>query len=116
MAGTLTISTLSDGTNSTSSTNPIRGSARAWANFSGTTVINSFNVSSITAVSTGIYTINFTNAMPSTTYAPIVGQHQNSATNNASNTAYNLTTGSVTVAHWENNLNYLVTMYLAVFA
>jgi hypothetical protein len=71
MAGTLTISTLSDGTNSTSATNPIRGSAKAWVNFAGSTgAINgtSFNVSSVTRNSTGQYTVNFTTAMPNANY------------------------------------------------
>jgi hypothetical protein len=70
MAGTLTISTLSDGTNSTSATNPIKGSLKAWANYSGTaqTIRASYNVSSITRVSTGIYTVNFTNAFSDTSY------------------------------------------------
>ena len=72
MAGTLTISTLSDGTNSTSATNPIRGSARAWVNFNGTGTVairSSYNVSSITDNGSGDYTINFTNAFPDTNFA-----------------------------------------------
>ena len=74
MAGTLTISTLSDGTNSTSSTNCIKGSARAWVQFQGGqgntagTINASYNVSSITVNGTGDYTANFTTAMPSTYY------------------------------------------------
>jgi len=72
MAGTLTISTLSDGTNSTSSTNCIQGSAKAWVNYKGTATrgINaSYNVSSVTFNSTGNYTVNFTNAMSDANYA-----------------------------------------------
>jgi len=73
MAGTLTISTLSDGTNSTSSTNCIQGSAKAWVQFSGTgaspaTINASYNVSSVTRQSTGNYTINFTNAFSDNKY------------------------------------------------
>lgn len=74
MAGTLTISTLSDGTNSTSSTNCIQGSAKAWVNFNGSggaSVRASYNVSSVTRASTGHYGINFTNAMTDTNYAVI---------------------------------------------
>lgn len=65
MAGTLTISTLSDGTNSTSSTNCIQGSAKAWVNFVGTTgaVTTSYNVSSVTRTGTGVYSVNLTNAL-----------------------------------------------------
>ena len=71
MAGTITISTLSDGTNSTSATNPIRGSAKAWVNFNGSggAVNASYNVSSITVSGTGQYIINMTNALEDTSYS-----------------------------------------------
>jgi len=65
MAGTITISTLSDGTNSTSATNPIKGSAKAWCAFYGSgvqTITQSYNVSSITLISTGLYQIAYTTA------------------------------------------------------
>jgi hypothetical protein len=65
---TVTSTTLSDGTNSTSSTNAIQGSAKAWVNWDGQTSPNtniraSYNVSSITYTSTGLWTINLTNAL-----------------------------------------------------
>ena len=68
---TLALTTLSDGTNSTSSTNAIQGSAKAWVCFNGTgpAVRGSYNVSSITRIATGNYTVNFTNAMANTNYA-----------------------------------------------
>jgi len=68
---TLTSTTLSDGTNSTSSTNCIKGSAKAWAMINGgaATVTASFNVSSVTRASTGNYTINYTTALSSANYA-----------------------------------------------
>jgi hypothetical protein len=80
MAGTLTLATLSDGTNSTSSTNPILGSAKAWAQFNGSTntINGAFNVGSITKNSTGSYTLNLTNAMPNANYS-IVGSNSRSA-------------------------------------
>lgn len=73
MAGTLVISNLSDGTNTTSTTNCISGSAKAWVNFVGATgVINaSYNVSSVTRNSTGLYTVNFTSAFADTKYAAV---------------------------------------------
>jgi hypothetical protein len=74
MAGTLTISTLSDGTNSTSSTNCIQGSAKAWVNYKGTATraINaSYNVSSVTFISTGTYQVNLTTAMADANYAVV---------------------------------------------
>ena len=62
---------ISDGTNSTSATNVIQGSAKAWVNFNGTGTVainDSFNVSSITDNGTGDYTVNFTNALADANY------------------------------------------------
>jgi hypothetical protein len=72
MAGTLVITTLSDGTNSTSATNLVRGPCVAWVNFNGTGTVAiraSYNVSSITDNGTGDYTVNFTNALADANYA-----------------------------------------------
>lgn len=73
MAGTLTISTLSDGTNSTSATNCIQGSAKAWVNFNGSTagIRASYNVSSITRSGGGIYYMTFTNAFSDINYSVV---------------------------------------------
>jgi hypothetical protein len=46
--------------------------AKAWVNFDGTGTVairDSYNVSSITDETTGVYTINFTNSLPSANYA-----------------------------------------------
>ena len=83
MAGTLTISTLSDGTNSTSSTNCIQGSAKAWVNFQGNAVSirASYNVSSVTRVGTGNWQVNLSNAMPDSNFATLyVPGNSNNAT------------------------------------
>lgn len=48
------------------------GVCRAWVNFNGTGTVAiraSFNVSSITDITTGVYAINFTTAMPDINYA-----------------------------------------------
>jgi hypothetical protein len=73
MAGTLVITTLSDGTNSTSSTNCIQGAARAWVNFNGVSgaINGSYNVSSVTVNSSANYTIIFTNALPNINYSVV---------------------------------------------
>lgn len=65
MPGTLTISTLSDGTNTSSATDIVNGSARAWVNFIGSSglIRAGYNVSSVTRNSTGDYTVNFTTPM-----------------------------------------------------
>ena len=68
---TLVAQTISNGTVSTSSTNVIQGSAKAWVSFNGSgtpAIRTSFNVSSVTSPSTGLYTINFTNAMVDANY------------------------------------------------
>ena len=74
MAGTLTISTLSDGTYTTSATNLVRGPCVAWVNFNGTGTVAiraSYNVSSITDNGTGDYTVNFTNAITDANYSVV---------------------------------------------
>jgi len=75
MPGTLTISTLSDGTNSTSSTNSIRGPAKAWANFDASSgaisIRSSYNISSITYNTTGEYTANFTTSFADANYCAV---------------------------------------------
>jgi hypothetical protein len=73
MAGTLVITTLSDGTNSTSATNCIQGSAKAWVNFNGSTATSraSYNVSSITRNGNCDYTVNFTNAFADANYSTV---------------------------------------------
>ena len=71
MAGALTISTLNDDTGILSVRNGMTGIAKAWVNFGGSgaaTIRTSFNVSSVTRVSTGIYTVNFATAMPNANY------------------------------------------------
>ena len=71
MPGTLVITTLSDGTNSTSATNCIQGSAKVWVSLTGSSgaIRGSYNVSSVTRGGTGDYTVNFTNAMANANYA-----------------------------------------------
>lgn len=84
-APTVVATTLSDGTNSTSSTNCIQGSAKAWVYFNGVssvTVGSSYNVSSVVRNSAGYYTVNFTNNMANNTYS-VLG----SSTRNTNNTA-----------------------------
>lgn len=50
---------------------------RAWVNFNGTGTVAiraSGNVSSITDIGTGYYTVNFTTAMPDANYAAVAQQ------------------------------------------
>jgi hypothetical protein len=73
MAGRITISTLNNDTGVLATQNGMTGIAKAWVSFtnsSGTlTIQNSFNVSSLTYKSTGLFNVAFTTAMPNATYA-----------------------------------------------
>ena len=100
MAGTLTISTLSDGTNSTSSTNCIQGSAMAWVRFNGNPTVaiaGSYNVSSVTRNATGDYTINFTNAMVDTNYSAVSSNGNGTANTVGCSTFYGQAPTTTTV-------------------
>lgn len=70
MAGQLTIDTLKAGSGVLATQNGMTGIAKAWVNFVGSTgTINaSFNVSSLTRTSVGLYTLAFTTAMPDANY------------------------------------------------
>ena len=72
MAGTVVCNTLNTDTGLFSTNNAYSGIAKAWIQFNGgssPTINGSFNVSSITYVSTGYYTINFATAMSNATYS-----------------------------------------------
>jgi hypothetical protein len=78
MAGTIVADTLQDGAgNSTAMDNAIYGSAKAWARFQGGNgntsgvILASYNVSSITTVSTGIYIVNYTSALTDANYSAV---------------------------------------------
>ena len=65
------LQTASGGSNSTPEEIQ-QGRAKAWVNFKGTstvTILDDFNVSTITDHATGQYTVNFSNTMPNANYA-----------------------------------------------
>ena len=70
MAGTLVANTINTDTGLFSTNNAYNGIAKAWCIYNGATqtVLNSFNISSVTYGATGNYTFNFTTAMPSANY------------------------------------------------
>lgn len=86
MPGTLTVGTLSDGTNSTSATNAIQGSAKAWSQFSmsGTTITNNrnLNISSITLSATGFFSVSFTSSLAAASYGVVGSSSVNQASSN----------------------------------
>jgi hypothetical protein len=111
MAGTIVASTLSDGTNSTSTTNCIIGSAKAWVNFYGlsaSTINNSFNVSSVTRNSTGNYTINFTTAMPNANYILAGGVQTNTT---SADLVYGLGVNNTSTAMQTTSVNVVCGYY-----
>jgi hypothetical protein len=99
---------------------------RAWVNFAGNTTTPStrasFNVSSITYVSTGVYTINFSNALSDANYGiTLAGQRDSNNTGNCNifgSATYNsLTTTSAKIVGYDNANNQvsLITMCAAFF-
>lgn len=111
MAGTIVANTLNTDTvgGVFTTNNAVTGIAKAWVNFTGSTaVINgSFNVSSVTRSSTGVYSISFTTAMPNTNYALVATNASNSTTPTPTGSVFigtqfqtsSVTTGSVTVVN-----------------
>ena len=70
---------------------------QAWVNFNGVTTATiraSYNVSSVTYVTTGVYTINFTNALVDANYAAVVGGGNTSGNGGYIRTNYSTTTSS----------------------
>jgi hypothetical protein len=80
LAGFLKTATLNAPSGVLANLNGMNGIVKAWVNFTGSTaVINgSFNVSSVTRTSTGIYQVNYTYAMPNPYYAASAGTSNDS--------------------------------------
>ena len=69
---TLNTVNITNGTDSITVEGAVKGSAKAWVNFNGTSTVAiraSYNVSSITDNGTGDYTVNFTTAMADRNYS-----------------------------------------------
>ena len=121
MAGTLITSTLqgttlTDGTNSTSTTNCIQGSAKAWVKFDGNGSISgvtSYNVSSVVRNSTGNYTVNFTNSLADANYSTVMSNSNISSDGSIwinktiSQSASNVQFGNINVGNIYNDVSYL---------
>lgn len=108
MAGTLIANTINTDTGVFTNLNALNGVAKAWVNFVGTTatINGSFNVSSVTRSSTGVYVVNFTTAMPNANYAvsPNAMQSSTLSSNNGFQSSYgSLTTTSVTLGLYYYN-------------
>ena len=73
---TLSVSNITDGTDTVETGYVVNGSAKAWVNFNGTGTIatrDSFNVGSITDNAVGDYTNSFTSSMSSGDYVEVDG-------------------------------------------
>lgn len=83
MAGQLTIDTLKASSGVLATQNGMTGIAKAWVQFDGTngTIRGSYNVGSVTRVSTGIYTVNFTTAMSNANYSVAMSVSPNYGSN-----------------------------------
>jgi hypothetical protein len=82
--GTIASDTIQDGSgNSTSTTNVINGSAKAWVSITGSTgaIRSSYNISSVTRTGTGAYTVNMTTAMVDANYCVTIGTQSFFSTN-----------------------------------
>ena len=72
-----------DGTESTDVTNVVNGTAKAWVNFNGTGTVairRSFNVTSLTDLAVGKYTVNFTTAMTDANFSVCSGGRDSTST------------------------------------
>ena len=67
---TINVQTITNGTDTISVANNVRGGAKAWINFNGQTnfIRNSFNISAFTDEGTGQYRFTFTTPMPNADY------------------------------------------------
>ena len=71
MAGQLTIDTLKASSGVLATQNGMTGIAKAWVNYNAATssIRSSFNVGSVTKITTGQFRVNFTTAMPDANYS-----------------------------------------------
>jgi hypothetical protein len=71
--GTLQTDVINASTGLFSTNNAYSGIAKAYVQYNGVgqSIYSSFNVSSVTYASTGVYTINFSTAMPNANYSTV---------------------------------------------
>ena len=103
--GTLQTDVINASTGVFSTNNAYSGIAKAWVNFNGTNgaINGSFNVSSVTYVSTGTYTVNFTTAMANANYVvSLMSSIASSASNGTTNQLLESTTPTTSSFTWNN--------------
>jgi hypothetical protein len=95
----------------------IQGSAKAWVNYNGSTnaIRSSYNVSSVTFISTGAWTVNFTNALANSNYATHVTATDGSYGTLQGGGAYSTTAVGVIARTHTGTLENPVTMCVSAF-
>lgn len=126
MAGKITVSTINDSSGVLATQNGMTGIGKAWVNFDGTTgtIRGSFNVSSVTRSSTGVYVVVYTTAMPNANYAVTgcAGYTQGGSAGNTgivsilANTPLTTTQASFQTTYATNNLQDDGTICIAAFS
>jgi hypothetical protein len=104
MAGTLIVDGLNTSSGILSTQNAITGIPKAWVYVGGSSspsVPSSFNVSSVTYISTGTYDVNFTNAFSNANYCGVTGL-QRAGTSDFINLGFNRRTTADRVETWSN--------------
>ena len=89
---------------------------KAWVNFDGTSTVTiraSYNVSSITDNGVGIYTVNFTTAMPDANYVGVAGGIRTSD-NTVSYGGRAIPTASTFEVRFTDGVNYVDVTYTSV--
>ena len=83
-----------------------QGRAKAWVNFNGTSTVairDSFNVSSITDITTGVYTVNFTDGISNNNYVTVITKRLNET--GGSTSSDDVGTGLVNTAQTTSSVN-----------
>jgi len=97
---------------------PTKNAVNAWVSFNGTgtvAILASYNVTSITDNGTGLYTINFTNALTDANYAVAgASNNVNSMTVQVHGT-YNVAVDTKTTTALKINVSQSTTLYDCVF-
>jgi len=103
---TLSVSNITDGTDTVETGYVLNGSAKAWVNFNGTGTIatrDSLNVSSLTDNGTGNYTVSFSNSMNNANYSPtFAGGPYTSDNNRNISSIYDAATSLVKIGTWSS--------------
>ena len=121
-SGATQLATITDGTNSTSATNAIQGSAKAWVNFNGVTTASvraSYNISSVVRNALGSYTVNLVTALADANYSITTSSSYNNTVaspgNNSNPSSHPISSSSCAVFCSDGSLSDMQTISIAIF-